>query len=172
MHTPNIYPHMHAHHMLVHKHIHMYICTTLLTHNSHTHNHTHTHACEYAHTKTYPSHVCLSHTLMHMHMHTYPTHIQHVCIYHTPSTYPTYSICTSCTYTYVCVCTPITHSTQIHKPVLFTCPTYHTRVYTCILHHCFLSNLVFSFQSLIQYIFPGLFVSDLPLLHVSCMRAK
>ena len=74
---------MHTTHLYTNKHIHMYTRTTLLTHNSHTHNHTHTHTCEYAHTNTYPSHVCLSHILIHMHMHTYPTHIQpHICRTH------------------------------------------------------------------------------------------
>lgn len=95
--THPIYTHicMHITCLYTNKHIHMHICTTLPTHSSLTH--THTHACEYAHTNAYPSHVCIciSYTRIHMHMHTYPNYIQHVCICHIPSTYPTHAICTA-----------------------------------------------------------------------------
>ena len=60
MHTPNIYPHMHAHHTLVHKHIHMYICTTLPTYNTLTH--IHMHVSMHIATHTLHMHACHTHS--------------------------------------------------------------------------------------------------------------
>lgn len=127
---------------------------------------------------THPLQMYVGHTHSNTHMNTYPTHIQCVCILDIPNTYITYIICTHSAHTYA----PTEYFTYAHTLYvcismwIFTHATLtlhiHTLVRMCVPYRCFLPSPIFLFSICYSAHFFGLFIDDLSLLNVSCMRAK